>query len=253
MCEKKTLSKSCSLGRCIQRRLKCNDDNDCGDYSDEDDCESYRSPCKKVLEPLEIGQTAGSGKLVCFFSASKTEKPIIKDVLSFVTGGDTVFLTKLNVLLSERKQPLDVSLYTDWASSLIHAAALVRQQLKPVYSLVPTTMRDASVIRQNLERATSDYEAEYSICKCAPCMNGGTLIQLDGQCRCLCTMMFQGLACEISKPQNKGKAGYTNGQWSCWSAWSSCSNSQQVRSRQCVGTQGGGEPCQGENQGTRHC
>ncbi|XP_059501031.1 complement component C9 isoform X2 [Stegostoma tigrinum] len=413
----------CENGRCIQRRLKCNDDNDCGDYSDEDDCESYRSPCRRALEPLEIGDTAGSGMNIfgmeprkspfnnkfyngqcdsaydgnrrtyfripwniAFFTyqtneyfrvkgqiqlakfhmrtsrymlnedfiidlkdlpteydkgvyfkflenygthysasgtlggdyqmvyvldksemdqeritseqvkrclgfdanfniqqsmsedpgstnvggglnintdsckkitnsnyTSQTEKPIIKDVLSFVNGGDTVFLTKLNVLLSEKTQPLDISVYTDWAGSLIHAAALVRQQLKPVYSLVPPTMRDALVIRQNLERATSDYEAEYSVCKCAPCMNGGTLIQLDGQCQCLCPMMFQGLACETSKPQNKGKAGYTNGQWSCWSEWSSCTNKQQVRSRQCVGTQGGGEPCPGENQGTRHC
>ncbi|XP_060698322.1 complement component C9 [Hemiscyllium ocellatum] len=138
---------------------------------------------------------------------SKTEKPIIKDVLAFVSGGDTVFLTKLNVLLSEKRQPLDVSVYMDWARSLINAAVLVRQQVVPVYSLVPVTMRNATVIRQNLEQAISDYEAEFSVCKCAPCMNGGTVIQLDGQCRCLCSMMFQGLACETPKLQNKDKEG----------------------------------------------
>ncbi|XP_078071421.1 complement component C9-like [Mustelus asterias] len=390
----------CDSGQCVTRRLKCNEDNDCGDYSDEDDCESYRSPCRKVLEPLEIGNLAGSGfgtrerppycseinlkskiftkqtneyfrvkgqiqlakfhirrnrykldedfiidlknlpleyeKGVYFkfledygthytssgtlggdyqmvyvldksemakedisnemvkdclgfhanfnlqqniiqnqnktntqahftvnhdkckivtraYSSLKTEKPVIKDVLSFVTGGDTVFLTRLNVMLSEGNQPIDASIYTDWASSLIHSPALVRQQNVPIYDLVPSEMRSASVIRHNLERAISDYEAEYSVCKCAPCMNGGTVLQLDGHCRCLCTNRFQGISCETPKPLHKGKSGYTDGQWSCWSGWSSCANNQRVRTRQCLGTQGGGTACPGDSESTEYC
>ncbi|XP_041041309.1 complement component C9 [Carcharodon carcharias] len=192
-------------------------------------------------------------KVTKAYSSLNLENHLIKDVLSFVNGGDTAFLTRLNVLLSERKEPPGVSVYTDWASSLIHSPALVRQQLVPMYSLVPATMRDASVIRQNLLRATSDYEAEYSVCKCAPCMNGGTVLQLDGQCQCLCSNKFQGIACETVKPLYGGKAGYTDGQWNCWSDWSSCTNSQQVRSRQCLGTQGGGTACPGENESTRSC
>ncbi|XP_067885226.1 complement component C9-like [Heterodontus francisci] len=202
------------------------------------------------IEIKENLNTDKCDKVTKAFTSLKREKPLIKDVLSFVTGGDTVFLTKLNLLLSERNKPVDASVYIDWASTLIHSATLVRQQAVPIYSLVPATMRDAWVIRQNLERAIHDYEAEYSVCKCAPCRNGGTVILLDGQCRCLCSNKFQGLACETPKLQHKGKAGYTDGQWSCWS---SCNNSQRVRTRQCLGTQGGGAVCQGENESTRYC
>nr|BAU69633.1 C9 [Sphyrna zygaena] len=187
------------------------------------------------------------------YSSLKTEKPLIKDVLSFVTGGDTVFLTRLNVMLSEGNRPIDASIYTDWASSLIHSPALVRQQNVPIYDLVPSEMRSASVIRHNLERAISDYEAEYSVCKCGPCMNGGTVLQLDGHCRCLCSNRFQGIACETPKPLQTGKSGYTDGQWSCWSGWSSCTNNQRVRTRQCLGTQGGGTACPGISKGTGYC
>ncbi|GCB82427.1 hypothetical protein scyTo_0021606, partial [Scyliorhinus torazame] len=183
----------------------------------------------------------------------KTEKTLIKGVLSFVNGGDAVFFTRLNAMLSDRNQPIKASLYTDWASSLIHSPAMVRQQRVPIYQLVPSTMRAALVIRQHLERAISDYEAEYSVCKCAPCMNGGTVLQLDGQCRCLCGTNFQGVACETPKQLEKGKTGYTDGQWSCWSDWSSCANNQRVRTRQCVGRQGEGTTCQGENQSTDYC
>ncbi|XP_067838477.1 complement component C9 [Heptranchias perlo] len=181
------------------------------------------------------------------------EDSLIKDVVSFVTGGDVRFLTKLQVLLSTKKELLDASVYTDWASSLLHSAVLVRQQLVPISDLVPTSGRNSPVIRRNLDRAISDYEAEYSVCKCAPCANGGTVIQLDGQCRCLCGSTFQGTACETPKPIHSGRAGYTDGQWSCWSDWSSCTNHQQVRTRQCAGTKGGGAECQGEGESVSDC
>lgn len=65
--------------------------------------------------------------------------------------------------------------------------------------LIPLEMPDANTRISNLKQATADYVAEYNICKCKPCQNGGTVVLVDGKCICLCSEQFEGLACQIFK------------------------------------------------------
>lgn len=72
-------------------------------------------------------------------------------------------------------------------------------QPSPIHTLVPVKMRDAYLKKRNLERAIEDYITEYSVCKCEPCKNGGTLVLVDGVCTCMCSSYFKGIACQIPK------------------------------------------------------
>lgn len=72
-------------------------------------------------------------------------------------------------------------------------------QPEPIYMLVPTDIPGANSRISNLRQATADYVAEYNVCKCKPCQNGGTLTLLDGKCICMCPQVFEGLGCQNFK------------------------------------------------------
>lgn len=72
-------------------------------------------------------------------------------------------------------------------------------QPEPIHMLVPLNMPDANSRISNLKHAIADYVAEYNVCKCNPCHNGGTLALLDGKCICLCPLLFEGQACQNYK------------------------------------------------------
>ncbi|NWI52415.1 CO9 protein, partial [Calyptomena viridis] len=124
---------------------------------------------------------------------------VIDDVLSLVDGGKIDFSVKIKEMLLRGSKTVDVEDYIQWAKSLVDAPVVIQQRPSPIHTLVPVKMRNAYLKKQNLERAIEDYITEYSVCKCEPCKNGGTLVLVDGACTCMCSSYFKGIACQIPK------------------------------------------------------
>ncbi|NXC21843.1 CO9 protein, partial [Corythaeola cristata] len=124
---------------------------------------------------------------------------VIDDIISLVDGGKIDFSVKIKEMLLRGSKRVDVEDYIQWAKSLVDAPVVIQQRPSPIHTLVPVKMRDAYLKKQNLERAIEDYITEYSVCKCEPCKNGGTLMLVDGACTCMCSSYFKGIACQIPK------------------------------------------------------
>ncbi|NXU55878.1 CO9 protein, partial [Turnix velox] len=137
----------------------------------------------------------------CIFISYSENKDdaVIDDVISLVDGGKIDFSVKIKEKLLRGSKTVNVEDYIEWAKSLVDAPVVIQQRPSPIQTLVPVKMRDAYLKKQNLERAIEDYITEYSVCKCEPCKNGGTLVLIDGACTCMCSSYFKGTACQIPK------------------------------------------------------
>ncbi|MGH0164800.1 UNVERIFIED_CONTAM: hypothetical protein FKN15_047899 [Acipenser sinensis] len=138
-------------------------------------------------------------------TGTKTTNDVIENTLSFVHGGTAAYAASFRKQINE-EGVADVSSYIEWAKSLSDAAVLIETTPTPIYTLVPVTKQHANIKKENMERALNDYIAEYNVCKCKPCQNGGTVTLLDGKCICLCPINYEGLACQtLKKTDLKGK------------------------------------------------
>uniref|UniRef100_A0A8C5GME3 Complement component C9 n=1 Tax=Gouania willdenowi TaxID=441366 RepID=A0A8C5GME3_GOUWI len=184
-------------------------------------------------------------------------KALVDKVMISIRGGGqesaAAIKTKLNT-----KGIMDTITYQAWAQSIADVPALLVTEREPIYALVPLEMADANTRISNLKQAIDEYVAEYNLCKCRPCQNGGTLALIDGKCFCLCSNLFEGLVCQNFKGDKAKYEGTPptvtqEGNWSCWSAWSSCGSGKRSRVRSCntVGLVGG--VCRGDTRSEEYC
>ncbi|XP_026522216.1 complement component C9-like [Notechis scutatus] len=180
---------------------------------------------------------------------------VVRDVVSMVQGGTTATLTKLNELLSSNVNLIDAEHYFEWAATLPQAPGVIRQELTPISELVPLKIPDSRIKKVNLDRAVEDYVAEYSACKCKPCLHGGTAMLIEGKCECACNPFYKGDACEIPKSRFIPVQTVIDGNWNCWSSWSMCQNRERQRTRQCNNPAPGsdGKSCPGTSVEQGHC
>lgn len=221
-------------------------------------CLGYNLDVSLLDKSLDLKSHVKGGKCELInvkSNRSHDDNWVIDDIISLVEGGKIDFSVKIKEMLLRNAKVVDVEDYIQWASSLIDAPVLIQQRPSPIHTLVPVKMKDAHIKKQNLERAIEDYITEYSVCKCEPCKNGGTLLLVDGECTCLCSSYFKGDACQIPKPTPKEVKSVTDGGWSCWSAWSDCVQGERTRSRQCNNPAPGpgGKPCQGDSIEKSYC
>ncbi|KAK2912025.1 hypothetical protein QQF64_027919 [Cirrhinus molitorella] len=170
-----------------------------------------------------------------------TEKPtddrdakgVIDKVLISVRGGSPASAVAMKSQLT-KDGILDYTQYVEWAKTVSALPALIHSDPEPIYNAIPLDFPDAQPRRDNLKRALDDYVAEYSVCKCQPCQNGGTVIQIDGECKCMCPPGTEGVACQIVEMEVvKAKSFEQLGNWGCWSSWSLCSGGRRRRTRTC--------------------
>ncbi|XP_053473620.1 complement component C9 [Ictalurus furcatus] len=189
------------------------------------------------------------------YTVADESEPLIDKVISAVKGGSPKSAAAMKSGLS-KDIVLDWSHYVEWAATLSDLPALIHSDPEPIYNAIPLNFPDAQPRRENLQRALNEYMAEYSVCKCQPCQNGGTVAQVDGNCICLCPLHFEGLACQTIRHElikDKDQPIEQLGNWGCWSSWSSCSGGRQSRTRSCKTGGIAGVTCKGDSVSEEYC
>ncbi|XP_029025646.1 complement component C9 [Betta splendens] len=184
-------------------------------------------------------------------------KALVDQVIISVKGGTLPAAVAMKAKL-DKTGMLDVPTFQEWARTIADNPALLHSEPEPIHTLVPLDMPDANTRVINLKRATTDYMAEYSVCKCKPCHNGATLALVDGKCMCLCPQLFEGQACQNFKSDKSRNAGQRpavthEGNWSCWTSWTSCSGGKRSRTRHCNTDGVPGAQCRGVTTGEDYC
>ncbi|XP_018413379.1 PREDICTED: complement component C8 alpha chain [Nanorana parkeri] len=169
----------------------------------------------------------------------------IKDVITFVKGGDTGSAGGLSNIF-------DGTTYRFWGQSLKYSPTVIEYELLPIHEgLKMTDLSGIEAKRQNLKKAYDEFLSEFNSCRCGPCENNGEPILDNNQCSCHCPAGYEGPACErTQRPGTKA-----NGNWGCWSSWSSCQSGTRQRSRTCNNPppKNGGAWCVGKSVQSQSC
>ncbi|XP_015243848.1 PREDICTED: complement component C9 [Cyprinodon variegatus] len=191
-------------------------------------------------------------------TASYEGEALVDKVMTSVKGGTLETAVTMRAQLN-KEGVMNLDTYRSWARSIADSPALINSEPEPIYMLIPVDTPDANSRITNLKRAIEDYVAEYNICKCKPCQNGGTLALIDGKCICMCSGEFEGLACQnfkADKAQHQGSRPvvHQEGNWACWSPWSSCRGGRRSRTRNCkTDGLGASVTCRGEATSDEYC
>ncbi|XP_048876968.1 complement component C9 [Brienomyrus brachyistius] len=216
------------------------------------DCLNLDLSVKFELDTTGKLDTENCEKVTVSANETGNNDALIDKVVTSINGGTIVAATSLKTKI-EKTGVLDPEAFVQWAKSLHDAPVLLSSQVEPILSLIPVNMPHAETKKSNIERATEDYIAEYSVCKCQPCQNGGTVAMIDGQCLCLCTPQFEGLACQTLKSDLMAGNIIQEGNWNCWSLWSSCKAGQRSRTRSCNTKGLSSGSCKGDTINAENC